>query len=37
MECYNGDYSAGLYDYEESYVNSMTDIQKQFLKERGRM
>ena len=37
MECYNGDYSAGLYDYEESYVNSMTDIQKEFLKERGRM
>ena len=37
MECYNGDYSAGLYDYEESYVNSMTDIQIQFLKERGRM
>ena len=37
MECYNGDYSAGLYDYEESYVSSMTDIQKQFLKERGRM
>jgi len=37
MECYNGDYSAGLYDYEESYVNSMTDIQKEFLKERGRI
>ena len=37
MECYNGDYSAGLYDYEESYVNSMMDIQKEFLKERGRM
>ena len=37
MECYDGDYSAGLYDYEESYVNSMTDIQIQFLKERGRM
>ena len=37
MECYNGDYSAGLYDYEESYVSSMTDIQKEFLKERGRM
>jgi len=37
MECYNGDYSAGLYDYEESYVSSMTDIQKEFLKDRGRM
>ena len=37
MECYNGDYSAGLYDYEESYVSSMTDIQIEFLKERGRM
>ena len=37
MECYNGDYSAGLYDYEESYISSMTDIQKEFLKERGRM
>lgn len=36
MDCFNGDYSAGLYDYEESYFNSMTDIQIKFLRERGR-
>ncbi|MBF0713768.1 amidophosphoribosyltransferase [Gemella sp. GH3] len=36
MDCFNGDYSAGLYDYRESYINSMTEIQKEFLKERGR-
>ena len=36
MDCFNGDYSAGLYDYEEDYLKSMTDIQKKFLKERGK-
>ncbi|MGX7111497.1 amidophosphoribosyltransferase [Gemella cuniculi] len=36
MDCFNGDYSAGLYDYKESYINSMTDIQKKFLQERGK-
>ena len=36
MDCFNGDYSAGLYDYEEDYLKSMTDIQKKFLQERGK-
>ena len=36
MDCFNGDYSAGLYDYEENYLKSMTDIQKKFLQERGK-
>ena len=36
MDCFNGDYSAGLYDYEEDYLKSMTNIQKKFLKERGK-
>ena len=36
MDCFNGHYVAGLYDYEESYKNSMTDLQKNFLKERGK-
>ncbi|MGX7069057.1 amidophosphoribosyltransferase [Gemella bergeri] len=36
MDCFNGNYSAGLYDYEDNYVNSMTDIQKKFLQERGK-
>lgn len=31
MDCFNGDYSAGLYDYEEDFLNSMTDIQREFL------
>ena len=36
MDCFNGDYSAGLYDYEEEYLKSMTNIQKKFLQERGK-
>ena len=36
MDCFNGDYSAGLYDYEEDYLKSMTKNQKKFLKERGK-
>ncbi len=36
MDCFNGDYSAGLYDYEENYLKSMTNIQKKFLQERGK-
>ena len=36
MDCFNGDYSAGLYDYEEDYLKSMTNIQKKFLQERGK-
>lgn len=36
MDCFNGDYSAGLYDYEEDYLKSMTNIQKRFLQERGK-
>lgn len=34
MDCFNGDYSAGLYDYEEDFLNSMTDIQREFLKNK---
>ena len=36
VDCFNGDYSAGLYDYEEDYLKSMTNIQKKFLQERGK-
>ena len=36
MDCFNGDYSAGLYDYEEDYLKSMTNIKKKFLHERGK-
>ena len=36
MDSFNGDYSAGLYDYEENYLKSMTNIQKKFLQERGK-
>ena len=36
MDCFNGHYAAGLYDYEKAYINSMTEIQKNFLKERGK-
>ena len=36
MDCFNGDYSAGLYDYEEDYLKSMTNIQKKFLQDRGK-
>ena len=36
MDCFNGDYSAGLYDYEEEYLKSMTNIQKKVLQERGK-
>ena len=36
MDCFNGDYSAGLYDYEEDYLKSITNIQKKFLQERGK-
>ena len=35
MDCFNGDYSAGLYDYEEDYLKSMTNIQKKFLQEKN--
>ncbi|MBU0278985.1 MULTISPECIES: amidophosphoribosyltransferase [unclassified Gemella] len=31
MECFNGDYSAGLYDYEEEYLNNLTPIQNEYL------
>ena len=31
MDSFNGHYSAGLYDYESDYLNSLTEIQKQFL------
>lgn len=36
MDCFNGDYVAGLYDYEDEYINSMTEIQKNFLKNKER-
>ncbi|MDO4814392.1 MAG: amidophosphoribosyltransferase [Gemella sp.] len=31
MECFNGDYSAGLYDYADEYLDNLTDIQKEYL------
>lgn len=31
MECFNGDYSAGLYDYAGEYLNNLTPIQKEYL------
>ena len=34
MDCFNGDYAAGLYDYEEEYLSSMTYLQKEFLKNK---
>ena len=33
MDCFTGDYVAGLYDYEEEYINNLTEIQKQYLEE----
>lgn len=36
MECFNGDYSAGLYDYEADYINNLTPIQKEYLKKHKR-
>ena len=36
MDCFNGDYSAGLYDYEEDFNNSLTEIQKEFLKRKNK-
>lgn len=35
LDSFNGDYSAGLYDFEEQYHNGLTQIQKKFLKERN--
>lgn len=34
MDCFNGDYSAGLYDYEEEFFSSLTDLQIEFLKNK---
>lgn len=31
MDCFTGDYVAGLYDYEEDYIATLTDIQKDYL------
>lgn len=36
MECFNGDYSAGLYDYGEEYLNNLTPIQKEYLSSHKR-
>lgn len=33
MECFNGDYPAGLGDYEEEFYASLTEIQKEALKK----
>ena len=33
MECFNGDYPAGLGDYEEEFYASLTPIQKKALEE----
>ncbi len=32
MDSFNGDYPAGLYDYEEDYLKNMTEIQKENLR-----
>lgn len=31
MECFTGDYPAGLYDYKEQYLEGLTPIQKDYL------
>lgn len=36
MDSFNGDYAAGLYDYEEQFNKSLTKIQKEFLKNKGK-
>lgn len=34
MDCFSADYPAGLYDYEEQFFSSLTDIQIEFLKNK---
>lgn len=34
MDCFNGDYPAGLFDYEEDFMNSLTDIQKKYFRKK---
>ncbi|MBS4750389.1 amidophosphoribosyltransferase [Carnobacteriaceae bacterium zg-ZUI78] len=34
MDCFNGDYCAGLYDYEEEFYRKLTPIQQAFLEKR---
>ncbi len=34
MDSFNGDYSAGLFDYEQQYLDELTEIQKQFLERK---
>ena len=34
MDCFSGDYVAGLYDYEEQFHNSLTPIQKEYLEKK---
>ena len=36
MDCFNGDYPAGLYDYEEDFNNSLTDIQRRILERKNK-
>lgn len=36
MDSFNGDYAAGLYDYEAEYISSLTDIQREYLEQRGK-
>jgi len=36
MDCFNGDYPAGLYDYEEDFNNSLTDIQGRILERKNK-
>lgn len=35
MDCFNGDYCAGLYDYEDEFYRELTPIQKAFLQNRS--
>lgn len=34
MDSFSADYSAGLGDYEEDFINSLTEIQKEFLEKK---
>ena len=36
MDCFNGDYPAGLYDYEDDFNNSLTDIQRRILERKNK-
>lgn len=37
MDCFNGDYVAGLYDYEVNFKQQLTTKQQQFLQQKGQI